>query len=549
MSMEVRLLLAFVLMGLVIFGSQYFYKPAPPAPADKAVAAKQDTPKPAAPTPPASAPAIAADVPGEIHADKEEFTIIETDLMKVTFSNRGAVARSWVLKAFKDHKGKPLDLVNPKALEKLPPPFSLAFKGQAPQPDPNAGLYKISQDGPLNVQFEYSDGHLSAKKSFTFEKKSYLTKVNSVLTLNGAGQQHSLAWRGGFGDSTVVNPAANEHALYYDVPNSKLNTKDAKDAKDGPVTFGGQYTFAGLNDQYFAGVFLSPSRPQMELTAYSDTLKNADDKDEARVGASVGGEGSNSFTFFTGPKDTDLLRSVDPKLEQVVDWGWFALIAKPLFLVLNYASDKITHNYGWAIILVTIAINTVLFPLKITGMKSSRKMQAIQPQVNALNAKYKDLKMNDPKKAEQNQELMDLYKKHGINPVGGCLPMVLQLPFVFAFYRVLTVATEMRGAEWLWVTDLSQPETLSLRVLPVLLIITQFLQQKMTPSPGMDPSQQKMMLIMPLFLGYVFWFYASGLVLYWLTGNLVGILQQVALNRFMPAPAAPPAKSGSQKKK
>jgi YidC/Oxa1 family membrane protein insertase len=176
-------------------------------------------------------------------------------------------------------------------------------------------------------------------------------------------------------------------------------------------------------------------------------------------------------------------------------------------------------------------------------------MQGIQPEVAALNAKYKNLKMNDPKKTEQNQELMDLYKRHGINPVGGCLPMVLQLPFVFAFYKVLSVTIEMRGASWLWVTDLSQPETIALRVLPILLIVTQFLQQRMTPSPGMDPTQQKMMLIMPLFLGYVFYYYASGLVLYWLTGNLVGILQQVALNRLMPSPAAPPSKTGPPKKR
>jgi YidC/Oxa1 family membrane protein insertase len=287
----------------------------------------------------------------------------------------------------------------------------------------------------------------------------------------------------------------------------------------------------------------------MELTTFSDNVPDVDGKDEPRVGAAVGGEAVNNFNFFAGPKDMDLLRTVDPKLEQLIDWGWFGIIAKPLFLVLNYTADKLTHNWGWAIILVTIAINTVLFPLKITSMKSSRKMQGIQPEVAALNAKYKNLKMNDPKKAEQNQELMDLYKKHGINPVGGCLPMLLQLPFVFAFYKVLSVTIEMRGASWLWVTDLSQPETIALRVLPILLIVTQFLQQRMTPSPGMDPTQQKMMLIMPLFLGYVFYYYASGLVLYWLTGNLVGILQQVALNRLMPSPAAPPSKTGPPKKR
>jgi YidC/Oxa1 family membrane protein insertase len=160
-------------------------------------------------------------------------------------------------------------------------------------------------------------------------------------------------------------------------------------------------------------------------------------------------------------------------------------------------------------------------------MKSSKKMQTLQPQIAAINARYKGLSMRDPKKAEQNQEVMDLYKREGVNPLGGCLPMVIQLPFFYAFYRVLNVSIELRGAPWLWVHDLSQPETLAIRMLPVLLIVTQFLSQKMTPSPGV-----------PLVLGYMFYFASSGLVLYWLTGNLVGIIQQVLLNRSMPpAPA------------
>ncbi|MEI9812579.1 MAG: membrane protein insertase YidC [Acidobacteriota bacterium] len=142
-------------------------------------------------------------------------------------------------------------------------------------------------------------------------------------------------------------------------------------------------------------------------------------------------------------------------------------------------------------------------------------MQAIQPLVNALNEKYKGIPMSDPRKAEQNQELMDLYKKHDINPVGGCVPMLLQIPFFLALYKVISMVIELRGAEWLWVTDLSQPETLALRMLPILLVVTQFLSQKMTPSPGADPTQQKMMMFMPLLFGYMFWWASAGLVLYW----------------------------------
>jgi YidC/Oxa1 family membrane protein insertase len=559
-SMEVRLLLAFLLMGGVIFVTPYFYK-APGPTADKSAANKpgatsQEAKAPAAPAPaPVPSPQVspeAVPVAGQVQAEKEETVVIDTDLVQVTFSNKGGVVRSWTLKHFKDHAGKPVDLFYEKASGKVPPPFSIQFRDQAPQPDPNMALFRVERPDDLTVIFDYSDGHVAVKKSFKFTPKSYLASITSQVTLNGALQPHSLEWRGGFGDSGVVKAGSNQHALYYDVSNSKLNTRDAKDAKNGPVSLRGDFSFAGLNDQYFAGVFLATNaRSQMELTTFSDTVPDEDGKDEQRVGAAVGGEGVNNFEFFAGPKDMDLLRKVNPKLEQLIDWGWFEILAKPLFLVLNYTADKLTHNWGWAIILVTIAINILLFPLKITGMKSSRKMQSIQPELKALNEKYKNLKMNDPRKAEQNTEMMDLYKKNGINPVGGCLPMLLNLPFIYAFYKVLGVTIEMRGASWLWVTDLSQPETLALRILPILLIVTQFLQQKITPTPGMDPTQQKMMYIMPLFLGYVFYFYASGLVLYWLTGNIIQILQQVALNRVMPtAPVAViPSKTGPPKKK
>jgi YidC/Oxa1 family membrane protein insertase len=170
-------------------------------------------------------------------------------------------------------------------------------------------------------------------------------------------------------------------------------------------------------------------------------------------------------------------------------------------------------------------------------MKSSKKMQALQPQIKAINDKYKGISMKDPRKTEQNQEVMDLYKKNGVNPVGGCLPMLLQLPFLWAFYKVLGVAIEMRGSRWLWINDLSQPESLAIHLLPILLVITQFAMQRMTPSPGMDPAQQKMMMFMPLMFGYMFYFASAGLVLYWLTGNVVGIVQQWLLNKTMPAPA------------
>jgi len=236
---------------------------------------------------------------------------------------------------------------------------------------------------------------------------------------------------------------------------------------------------------------------------------------------------------FVGPKDLDLLKRIDPRLEQMVDFGWFWFIAKPLFLVLNWLNDKLAHNYGWAIVLLTILINFAILPMRLKSMKSMKRMQTLQPQIAAINAKYKNVGLRDPRKAQQNQEVMELYKKHGVSPMGGCLPMLLQIPVFFGFYKVLTVAIEMRGAHWLWVTDLSQPEHLPIRILPIAMIVAQFVMQKMTPNPSVDQNQQRMMLMLPLVFGFMFYGVASGLVLYWLTSNVVGIVQQWFINRSM----------------
>ncbi len=550
--MEARLLIAFVLMGLVLFLTPYIYKPAAaPAPgANKPATSKTTDPVEAtAPPPAAPAPVIpvaaaaAAEMPGQIHGDQEETVVVDTGLCHIVFSSKGAVVKSWVLRDFKDHNGKPLDLVNAAALAKVPAPFSIEFKGQKPTFDPNTALFKLDRDG-YNLAFEFSDGRVDVKKTFQFAKDSYLARVTSQVSQTGVMLPHSLEWRGGFGDETVSNPASLQHALLYDpnaprsygVLSNELQKKDPKDAKSGPVTSGGQYTFAGIEDSYFAGVLLPTGASSMELTTYSDNILK-DGKEEPRVGAAVGGEGFNSFELFVGPKDIEILKRVNPKLEQVVDWGMFGIIAKGLFEALKWMAGHVGGNYGWAIILVTVAINTLLFPLKMTSMKSSKKMQTIQPQIAAINARYKGLSLNDPKKADQNAEIMALYKVNGVNPAGGCLPMLLQLPFFFAFYKVLNVAIQLRGAHWLWVSDLSQMETLAIHVLPVILVVTQFLSQKMTPSPGVDPTQQKMMMFMPLVMGYMFYFASSGLVIYWLTGNVVGIAQQWFLNRGTPKPS------------
>jgi YidC/Oxa1 family membrane protein insertase len=215
---------------------------------------------------------------------------------------------------------------------------------------------------------------------------------------------------------------------------------------------------------------------------------------------------------------------------------------------LKWIHNKWIGNYGWSIIVVTIAINFLLLPLKISSLKSMKKMQLLQPQIKAISEKYKGISLRDPRRSQQNEEMMALYKKHGVNPMGGCMPMLLQIPFFIAFYKVLTVAIELRGAGWLWVTDLSQPEHLPIRILPIAMVISQFIMQKMTPSTSMDPNQQRVMMLMPLMMGFFFYGVSSGLVLYWLTSNVVGVAQQWFFNKTGQAMLSVPVESKPEAK-
>jgi YidC/Oxa1 family membrane protein insertase len=570
LTMEQRLLLAFVLMGLVLFLTPYFYKAPPPPPkattppaaagqsAQSSQAAQPGTKAATVPQPGTAAPQSAQPVPGQIEGASEQQFEVDTDIYHITLSNRGATVRSWTLKKYRDQEGKPLELLNPAGYSSVAPPFALALKDDHVANALNYGLYraKPSANG-LGIEYEFSDGKNYAKKSFQFSKRGYLSQITTEVTVDGVPADHMIEWRGGFGDASVRNRVGEQHAVYFDTRESsmagfsqgKLYNKDAKSVKDGPVTTTGDYSFAGLDDRFFAAVFLPKDNTQIRVeTIKDDVPPSPAAKEEMRVGVEVGGDSVNHFTLFVGPKDIDLLRRVDPKLQQLIDWGWFGVIAKPLFLAMHWLNDNVVHNYGWSIVLITIAINVVLLPLRVKSMKSQRKMQALQPKLAAINAKYKGLSMRDPKKAEQNQEVMEFYKKEGVNPMGGCLPMVVQLPLIYALYKVFNVTIEMRGAHWLWITDLSQPEQLPIHILPLIMIASQFVMQKMTPNPGMDPSQAKMMMFMPLMFGFIFYNFSSGLVLYWLTSNLVQIAQQWAVNRMMPAPPPPPVSAPVRKK-
>ena len=547
--MEVRLLIAFLLMGVVMFVTPYFFKSQVPPAANKAATgqtAAQGTPgvpstpgaQPAAEVTQPPAPATpeaevaAAPLPAGATPQKPEPTlVIETDLYRIAFSNQGGTVRSWQLKKAKGNDHKTLDLVNSAAGGDFP--YSLHFPEQKPLANVNWSWYQqtVDPDG-LGVTYEFYDGHVHVRKVFRFQKASYLSTVTTEATLDGKPLPHMIQWRGGFGDLTITSAAGSQRTLYFDVAANKLVEQSPKSASKGPVAAGGNYSFAGIADVYFAAVFLSEGAGVMQTVTFEDTVKTITEKTPVPLsGVAISDGPANRFDVFIGPKDIGLLKKINPKLESVVDFGWMAFLAKPLFLIVNYVNDTMVHNFGWAIVLVTVAINFVLFPLKLANMKSMRKMQALKPQIDEINAKFKNVGIRDPKKGEQNEQVMALYKKHGVNPMGGCLPMLLQMPFFFAFYKVFTVSVEMRGAPWLWVPDLSQAEPWEIKVLPLVMIASQFIMQKMTPQPAGDPSQQKMMMLMPLVFGFMFYHFPSGLVLYYLTSNLVSMGQQWFFNK------------------
>jgi YidC/Oxa1 family membrane protein insertase len=537
------MVIAFVLMGIILVGTPYIYQklgiitPKPPQnPALKsAVPARTET----AATPSAAAPEEAAASTSDsggamaIAAVAESQWTIRTNLYTVVFSNRGATVRSWTLTNYKD-EGKPLEIVNTRGASKVGYPFSYEIRGRQQSADLlNNALWVAHPGGDgLTLEYEFSDGRVTAKKTFAFERDGYMVQFADEVKQDTSGVPHLVQWRGGFGDMAVNNAAGHQQSIHYDSEKRKLVQEAAKSAKNGPVRADGVFSFAGIEDQYFTAVFLPPQNAPLQTTAFDDTVPSpADAADQPYPGVAVGGESRNQLGLYVGPKELNILRRVNPRLEDMIDWGWFWFLAKPLFLILQWMRTSYVHNYGWSIVFLTILINIALFPLRLANLKSMRKMQALQPEMNRINEKYKGISMSDPRAAQKQQETMDLYKKHGVNPVGGCIPMLIQLPFLYAFYKVLAVTIEMRGAPWLWVSDLSQPEHFGIHFLPIVMIATSFLMQKMTPMAGGDPSQQKVMQFMPLMWGVFFWQASSGLVLYWLTSNLVQIAQQWFFNK------------------
>jgi YidC/Oxa1 family membrane protein insertase len=549
-----KVVLAFALSFAILVVWYRFFLPPPTPPPQKAAPAPQAPVATAKPAPSAPAPAPVA-LPVQ-QGSKAEEIVIEGDVSRVTLSTEGGVVKSWVLKKYQDERAKPLDVVNRAACEILGFPMSLSL------PDPeltkrlNTALYVVTPLGrslvaPAKVDLTYSDGKIQVRKQLSFGR-DYEVRVEVSVFDGQRSLPVEVAWSGGFGDQSLPPRVKSslDHIIYgtseklENVPQRKL---------DEDRTIPGPLQMAGMADRYFISLFLpdSPDQISFRIGRRVWDPPNWKEKEKPKEAfAALAGQQPKplAFRLFVGPKDLDVLRAMNPPLDRLVDYGWFSIVAKPLFLGLRYLHDRWTHNYGWAIVLLTIIINLAMFPLKLKSIRSAQEMQRISPIVKGIQEKYKGYKFNDPRKQRMNQEVMKLYQEHHINPLGGCLPMVLQLPFLYGFYRVLDLSIELRHAPWFaWIKDLSAPD--HLYILPTLMIVTTFIMQKVTPIASADPAQQRMMMVMPIVFGIMFYSFASGLVLYWLTGTVVGIAQQAFINKMMPLPqpAPVPHKAASAK--
>jgi YidC/Oxa1 family membrane protein insertase len=572
---ELRIVVASLLSLVVILLWAKFLGPKPPTVPPQANRPAQTAPAPTTPgsgTPGAATPSTnsgaaprgsgtsmsgvaQAAIPPKSEA-QERTIVVENDLYRVEFSNRGAVVKSWQLKKYTDDSKPPriLDLVHPDAAQQTGGwPFAVALNDEQQESAANSALYQISTPAsnlhaPADAEFSWSDGHLEVTKRFHFDH-TYVVRVETSAKFNGAPIVAGMSWLGGFGDLTVSNPAPIDTVSVFYSENGKLTTIMAKKL-EGPEKWphgvwqsGKDWT--GIQDRYFTAVFLPPSgAPPGTLEArywkVSRTVQVEGKDTEEPVPQIQTATSAQPLALrvYVGPKDYDELKKMNPPLHSLVNFGWLEFIADPLFHALKWLHNYIP-NWGWDIVLLTLVINMLLFPLRISSYRTTLKMQRVAPEIKQIQEKYKKYSMRDPRKAEMNKEVMAVYSREKINPVGGCFQMFLQMPIWFGLNTVLRFAIEMRHARWFgWITDLSAKDPYY--VLPIIMGLSMYLVSKMTPMTTTDPQQQMMMKIMPVTMAGLFMIspISSGLAVYILTSSLVGILQQWWLNRTHPLPAA-----------
>jgi YidC/Oxa1 family membrane protein insertase len=554
----------FAIMLAVLFGYQYFVKPKPAqTPPTSQTQTQNQSPQGTSAPGPAQAGAIPAqgtDATPAITAASETETTVENELYKIVFTNRGAQVKSWILKKYNDTTGKQLDMVQPQTSARFGLPLSFFTYEPALTSQLNQALYQPSATGlvlaPNSLTFHYAASGLDVVKTFRFDS-SYVLTVETEVKRNGSPVRALVQWPAGLGDMEEFALGGRKSSAVRTVSQLTWSIDGKQDqlaaAKlNGNATLNQPYQYAGISDLYFVAAFMPDSPDDATLVTIRNAIDlpsdlgnpNSQKKPADVIGVAVGDQnGYSRMRLYAGPKQLDVLNTIHaigadgkadgPSLEPIIHYGWLGIVAKPLYIALRFLHGKLgsgDNNWGWSIIIFTTVFNLIMLPTRFFMMKTSLKTMRIQPKVDAIRKKYAHLKLNDPKKADMNTEIMALHQAEGINMVGGCLPLFVQMPLFIAYFEVLSNVIELRQAHWFWLTDLSLPDPIY--ILPILIIFSMFLTQFITPSPGMDPAQRRMMaFIMPLFFGFMLLHYASGLALYWCTSNLINLAIQLGINQ------------------
>ncbi len=560
--MERRVLLAISLSFLVLFLYQSLIPPPPePASGTPVATTASATPGAAAPAAATSAPAQVASAPvAAVRADdrEREFVVTTADVEAV-FTNRGARLRHWRLRHYRDASGAPVDLV--PTTDSAPLPFSLVTADAAQSARLNDALFTVDPVAPERIDatttpavlafvYEGADG-LTVRKQFAFEPSGYVVTFTPQVSQGGAAVNAAVQWGPGLGDEiarsagsggffsgTYVYPA--EGFVYRDGEVTRYAAAAAATAGQQQ----GAFRFFGVDDHYFvAAVVDAPGSQKVDFghAPLPDPANPAAVRQLVSFAAAFDAP-PPALKVFVGPKQFELLRAVDPEFTKVINFGMFAVLAVPLLGALQWVHGFV-GNYGWAIVVLTILINLVMWPLRHKSVVSMRRMQELQPQLKAIQDRYSHLKMTDPGRQKMNEEVMALYKAKGVNPASGCVPMLLTMPVLFAFYSLLSQAIEIRGAPFAgWITDLSQHDPWY--ITPLLMGATMVWQQKLQPGTG-DPVQQKVLMFMPVMFTVMFLWAPSGLVIYWFVSQLWAIGQQYFTN-WLIGPAKVPAAGGKR---
>jgi YidC/Oxa1 family membrane protein insertase len=535
--MDKRAIIGIALSILVLIVYQqlvtHFYGPPPTTSAPEAEkGGPEKTTEPAqkaAPFPPASIPGAPAALPTSRSA--KEVTV-EADNYIAVFTTQGARLKSFKLKRFRssvDENSPPLEIVQTSPGVPLP----LGVRWQAPAPFEDNELVYSVQGGDLKLTGEAKatlvfQGQTSSgtviTKSFAFFGSAYPIQLEvSVKAADGTTPIPELLLTDK-SDHSVPNHSAPFEGFIALVDN-KIRREPPAEAAKGHE-FSGDVSWVGFGHTYFFFALLPDNGAQHKLAVHQEG--------PALTGAISGPAGSDRYTLFIGPKELDTLKPLGRGFERSIDFGYFGFISIPFLYVLHFF-HRFTGSYGLDIILLTFLIKLLMAPLTHKSFVSMKQMQKLQPQMERLKEKYSD------DKEKLNKEIMELYRRNGVNPLGGCLPMVLQFPVFIGLYNALSTPIELRHAPFMWIKDLSRPDWeslpftfgswhLGIPILTILMGASMFLQQWMTPSAG-DPNQRKMMMLMPLMFTFMFVSFPAGLTVYWLVNNLLSIGQQYWINR------------------